>query len=63
MVLVDISCSPDNYGGVKLRNDDKITSTILLVLFHFFYVAKPLNRLAIRSFGRLEKKKSNCGIW
>ena len=27
-----------------VRNDDKVNSTILLVLFHFFGVAKPLNR-------------------
>ena len=43
--------------GFGVRNDDKIKSTILLVLFHFFGVAKPLNRLAIRSFGSLKKRK------
>jgi len=26
--------------GAKIRNDDKITSTILLVLFHFYFVVK-----------------------
>jgi len=40
-----------------LRNDDEIKSTIWLVLFHFFCVAKPLNRFTIRSFGALKKRK------
>jgi len=40
-----------------LRNDNKIKSTIWLVLFHFFCVAKPLNRFTIRSFGALKKRE------
>ena len=41
----------------NIRNDSKINPTIWLVLSPFFYVAKPLNRTAIRSFGALKKGK------
>ena len=44
-------------GDIRLRNDDRITYTILLVLFHFFGVVKVFKYYCIRRFYALKKRK------
>ncbi len=51
------------YFKKKVRNDEKIKTTILLALFHFFCNIKPLNIAEYSQFFCLEKKKNCCAIW
>ncbi len=44
-------------NGFNLSDADKITSSIWLILFHFFCVRKTLNIFDIRSFSALKKRK------